>query len=163
MFYTTLSYIKFLLKSTNQHGVHSPFVYSFVTKGLYQKKTKTNLFDATSQLEKLSKKQKKILSKILVYFKIDDISFDTFQFSKNTNLYQLLYIKNTKELKKINAIGLSSKHIIIVDHLHQTKEFLEEWQNFITNNDTIVTIDMFYFGLVFFRKEQAKEHFRIRV
>ena len=29
------SYLQFLLKSTNQHGVHSPFVYDFVTKCLY--------------------------------------------------------------------------------------------------------------------------------
>ena len=26
-----------------------------------------------------------------------------------------------------------------------------------------VTVDLFYFGIVFFRKEQAKEHFKIRV
>ena len=31
------SYLKFLLKSTNEHGVHSPFVYNFVTRCLYNK------------------------------------------------------------------------------------------------------------------------------
>lgn len=31
------SYVKFLAKSTNQHGVHSPFVFDLVTKGLYKK------------------------------------------------------------------------------------------------------------------------------
>ena len=36
------SYIFFLFRSTNQHGVHSPFVYSFVTKCLYNK---TNFTD----------------------------------------------------------------------------------------------------------------------
>ena len=29
------SYLQFLVKSTNQHGVHSPFVYNYITKGLY--------------------------------------------------------------------------------------------------------------------------------
>ena len=33
--YQILSYIKFLFKSTNQHGVHSPFVYQLVTKCFY--------------------------------------------------------------------------------------------------------------------------------
>ena len=37
MFIVT-AYIKFLWRSTNQHGVHSPFVYSLVTKCFYDKK-----------------------------------------------------------------------------------------------------------------------------
>ena len=36
--YQLISYIKFLVSATNQHGVHSPFVYDFVTKCLYDKK-----------------------------------------------------------------------------------------------------------------------------
>ena len=40
MFFKTYSYLKFLLKSQNQHGLHSPFVYYFVTKGLYKQKIK---------------------------------------------------------------------------------------------------------------------------
>ena len=32
-----ISYLKFLIRSTNQHGVHSPFVYNFITRCLYNK------------------------------------------------------------------------------------------------------------------------------
>lgn len=32
-----LAYVKFLAKSTNQHGIHSPFVFDLVTNGLYNK------------------------------------------------------------------------------------------------------------------------------
>ncbi|HRV54748.1 MAG TPA: class I SAM-dependent methyltransferase, partial [Mangrovimonas sp.] len=35
------TYLKFLLKSTNQHGVHSPFVFELVTKCFYDKKKYT--------------------------------------------------------------------------------------------------------------------------
>src|SRR5690606_25452341 len=35
MFYQLVEYIKFLLKYTNQHGVHSPFVFNLVTKCFY--------------------------------------------------------------------------------------------------------------------------------
>src|SRR5690606_22181807 len=45
--YQILQYITFLFKATNQHGVHSPFVYDLVTKCFYDKTT----FDAYSQLK----------------------------------------------------------------------------------------------------------------
>ena len=32
-----IAYLKFLLNSTNQHGIHSPFVYNLLTKCLYKK------------------------------------------------------------------------------------------------------------------------------
>lgn len=35
---TIISYLKFLWHSTNQHGVHSPFVFNLVTKCLYDRK-----------------------------------------------------------------------------------------------------------------------------
>ncbi|MDH7913015.1 class I SAM-dependent methyltransferase [Winogradskyella sp. SYSU M77433] len=45
--YQLISYIKFLFTATNQHGVHSPFVYEFVTKCLYDKKK----YEAYSKLK----------------------------------------------------------------------------------------------------------------
>ena len=35
------SYLKFWLKSSNQHGLHSPFVYNYLTKGLYEAKNQS--------------------------------------------------------------------------------------------------------------------------
>lgn len=37
MFHSIKSYFKFLWQSTNQHGVHSPFVFGLVTKCFYDK------------------------------------------------------------------------------------------------------------------------------
>ena len=37
MLYQIKSYLKFLLRSTNQHGVHSPFVFDIITQCFYDK------------------------------------------------------------------------------------------------------------------------------
>ena len=37
MLYQVKSYLKFRIKSSNQHGVHSPFVYDLITKCFYDK------------------------------------------------------------------------------------------------------------------------------
>ena len=37
MWFKIKSYLQFLFKSTNQHGVHSPFVYNLVTNCFYKK------------------------------------------------------------------------------------------------------------------------------
>lgn len=41
MWFKIKSYLTFLTKSTNQHGVHSPFVYNLVTKCFYAKTNST--------------------------------------------------------------------------------------------------------------------------
>lgn len=38
-FHRIISYFSFWMRSTNQHGVHSPFVYSMVTQCFYKKNT----------------------------------------------------------------------------------------------------------------------------
>lgn len=40
MFFQIKSYLKFLSRSQNQHGVHSPFVYDLVTKCFYDREIK---------------------------------------------------------------------------------------------------------------------------
>jgi predicted O-methyltransferase YrrM len=37
LFHSAQSYLRFLVESTNQYGVHSPFVYDFLTVGLKEK------------------------------------------------------------------------------------------------------------------------------
>jgi len=62
MFYQIIHYIKFLFKSTNQHGVHSPFVYNLVTKCFYDKTT----FDAYNNILNYKKALLKNHTKIQV-------------------------------------------------------------------------------------------------
>ena len=257
MFFRSISYIKFLLKSTNQHGVHSPFVYDLITKCFYKKTNKTKVlgfnlfvqklknnhktievtdFGAGSKVFKnnhrqvsriakhagISKKYAKLLTRITTYFSPNAIleigtslgigtaalhignpdskittlegcaetaniannQFNQFQYTSihiivgefsltfnkatNNNVYDLVYFdgnhKKTPTLHYFETC-LTSIHndsIFIFDDIHWSKEMEEAWEIIKQHPKVKVTIDTYQWGIVFFRKEQEKEHFTIR-
>ncbi|PQJ82105.1 hypothetical protein [Polaribacter glomeratus] len=161
MLFKTISKIKFLLRSSNQHGVHSPFVYNFITKGLYSKEINNNNISEYAELKKLSKKEQKVFSKIIAYFKINAVYFDFNSLENDSNIdFKLLYIS---ELNYNIFLKNDSNYFVVINKIHKNKNVNSIWRKLIRNKKATVTIDLFYFGLVFFRKEQVKEHFNIRV
>ncbi len=255
--YQIISYIKFILSSNNQHGVHSPFVYDFVTKCLYDKtrftaykmisKYRTDLLRSNTLLDvidlgegskTLSKHKRKIskmahtssssrrntrlLFRVVYYFNFKTIlelgtslgmatytmslankssKITTIEGCPNTSdfaksRFDTLEIKNTSFRKgdftaiiptikdpnydfiffdghhnKAATIQyfeslLSKVHnetVFVFDDIYWSKGMTEAWQYIQTHASVIVTVDCFHLGFVFFRKEQAKEHFKIRV
>ena len=258
MLHQQRNYIQFLLKASNQHGVHSPFIYLFVTKCLYnkidknswrkfmnykqqlldnKKSIKVTDFGAGSKVFKnderevskivkvagISNKKAKLLLKITDYFKpknileigtslglgtsafkignnnsvittlegctetskiakelfeknnIDNIEIINGDFSKtlssaiNDNKFDTIYFdgNHTKEAtlsyfeKCLPTIHNES--YFIFDDVYWNNGMKEAWSEIKNHPKVTVTVDLFYFGIVFFRKEQAKEHFKIRV
>ncbi|WP_209309674.1 O-methyltransferase [Tamlana crocina] len=254
--YQQKQYIKFLLKSTNQHGVHSPFIYSLVTKCFYDRK-KHEAYQAISSYkkalrnspEKLSvtdlgagsrvtkanrrsvsemaknagstKKQAKLLFKLVQYFKPNSIlelgtslgiathatamgnpeskiisiegcpnisKFTKNQLKKNgVKNVSLVTGDILKEIKKLNTNSfdlvffdanhqkeatlnyfeslLQTAHndsVFIFDDIYWSRGMTEAWETIKQHPKVTVTIDTFFWGFVFFRTEQAKEHFTIR-
>jgi len=51
----------------------------------------------------------------------------------------------------------------IFDDIHWSKDMEEAWKIIKTHPKVTVTIDTFQWGIVFFRREQEKEHFVIRI
>lgn len=251
-------YLLFFLRATNQHGIHSPFVYDFVTKCLYAKRTPeklhefyTNRKQLLSNSEKIevtdfgagstvfkgnvrkvsdiakiagiSKKRGKLLMKIVSYFSAKDIleigtslGISTVALSLgNTNgtVTSLEGCKNTaavaanqfKKLELLNIIQdirpfdisleeitqnksydliyfdgnhtkeatlqyfetcLKTAHnesVFIFDDINWSNEMQDAWELIKQHPKVTVTIDTFFWGFVFFRKEQAKEHFTVRL
>lgn len=52
--------------------------------------------------------------------------------------------------------------IIIFDDIYWSQEMKNAWTYIKNQPEITVSIDLFAFGIVFFRQEQIKEHFRIR-
>ncbi len=166
MYYKFISYLKFLLKSTNAHGVHSPFVFSFVTKCLYSKKRLSN------------DKSINVLLKSIGYFNFKNVLIDNFPAVEKVvgNTFQdirfdspkvdLFYTDRMNVSKLVELLSEGKLHndsMILIDEIHQTKKKREEWKNLIASPNITVSIDMFRCGALFIRKEQVKEHFAIRI
>ncbi|MCG2461934.1 hypothetical protein K8352_14335 [Flavobacteriaceae bacterium F89] len=156
------------MSSTDQHGVHSPFVYDFVTQCLYQKR--------------LSREGKvmDVLLKSLAYFKSKNVLFvgvdARFQdevlnrfpsLELNLAPYDFIYIDILTEENMATYIidkkGVLKNTVVLVKGIHGKKEVETLWEGIKNAGQTRVTLDFFYGGLIFFREGQAKEHFKIRI
>ena len=260
MYNSLISYINFLINSTNQHGIHSPFVFDFTTKCLY-KKNKNNKqiikllneyrklllsnkniinvtdFGAGSRVFKsnkrsisaiaknagISKKRSNLLFNIVQYFKpkqileigtslgiattclslgntnakittlegcpetakiakdqykkfkLDNIKIQVGEFKDtlprivNKNNFDLIYFDgNHQKEATINYFKqcLPTVHketIFIFDDIHWSKEMEQAWEYIKNHKKATVSIDTYQWGIIFFRNEQFKEHFNIRV
>jgi predicted O-methyltransferase YrrM len=258
MFFTLKSYLHFLLKSTNQHGVHSPFVYDMVTKCFYKKTNKNSIakflnfkrellqdhsilkvtdFGAGSKVFKneqrevskiakhvgISYKRAKLLIRLMQYFnpnmileigtslgigtsamkignssskittlegcpeiakkakqQFDKLSFtsinlvvgdfkETLADAISNQQYDFIYFDgNHQKAPTLDYFEACLKTIhndsfFIFDDIHWNKEMEDTWEIIKKHPKVKITVDTFQWGIVFFRKEQVKEHFTIRV
>jgi len=57
---------------------------------------------------------------------------------------------------------INNNSIFIFDDIHWSKEMEEAWKIICLHKKTKVSIDLFQFGIVFFKQELKKEHFIVR-
>lgn len=82
-----------------------------------------------------------------------NIAYDLVLFHKNNST------ANTSSLFE-NALPLTHNDtVFIFEKIHDSKENEQVWKSIQQHQKVHVTVDVFNVGLVFFRKEQAKEHF----
>lgn len=55
-----------------------------------------------------------------------------------------------------------SNSVFVLDDIYWSAEMAEAWDNIKAHPAVMLTIDLFYIGLVFFRKEQPRQHFKLR-
>lgn len=166
-----ISYLKFLIRSTNQHGVHSPFVYNFVTRCLYNKQL-VSTKELSNCLSVISKKQLISLLKIIRYLGVNTIFTDEKKLSIKENCslvtelqpattYDLLFINDLKADCDFYLDFMYNDSILVVNNIHQEKNKLL-WRKLIDNEKVTACIDVYYQGYIFIRREQLKEVFYIR-
>ena len=157
-----LPYIKFLLKSTNEHGVHSPFVFNYLTKCLYTK-------------PRLSKnKVENILLKSIPYFGYRNVQIEDESFKNKIGNHieglnhttfplDLAVFKDFKCEIILNMMVSKKVHNDTLFLVQDLRKNQVEWQKALVHPEITVSMDGFHIGLLFIRKEQVKEHFTIRL
>ena len=69
--------------------------------------------------------------------------------------------KATLEYFDLLLPTISNNSVWIFDDIHWSEDMEEAWEEIKNHPQVTVTIDTFQWGIVFFRKEQVKEHFVI--
>ncbi len=178
------SYLQFLWHSKNEHGVHSPFVFHLLTQGLYNKLIKLPVA-ALSTYKGINPKKSRLLYKVIQYFSpksiliVGDTTFEKevillanpkakIDIDIDNAIYNCIYIHSQEFSlltdERIEQLLITSENdsFWILENIHANGTTEKLWQTLKQNPKVTVTIDIYYFGLVFFRREQVKEHFIIR-
>lgn len=163
--YFQIAYLKHLITASNQHGIHSPFVYDFITKCLYKK----SKFNGTKSV--------KVLLNCISYFSVANFKISSKDSQIQNRIRKEFDLKGSEEgaldlifidvpqsdFLSIHQERIYNDTIILIDNIHKNKDASNSWQILKQQEKVTVSIDMLYCGLLFFRREQVKEHFKIRI
>jgi predicted O-methyltransferase YrrM len=94
------------------------------------------------------------------YFKSFDFRLSTFDFIYFDGNHSK---KATLDYFELLLPTITNETVWIFDDIHWSADMEEAWEIIKNNPKVTVSIDTFQWGLVFFRYEQPKQHFIIRV
>lgn len=116
-----------------------------------------------------------VAEKYLNKFKVNNINFTLGNFDQTLKTvldkkYDLIYFDgNHQKEPTINYFEqclktIHNESVFIFDDIHWSKGMSEAWDYIKNHKKVTLTIDIFYWGIVFFREEQfEKEHFILKV
>lgn len=77
----------------------------------------------------------------------------------------VLYIGNCDERAELLEIALrytNAKSFIVIDGIHRDKDVERWWKNVVEDPETIVTYDLYSYGILYFNKERYKQHYTLK-
>ncbi|NER16013.1 hypothetical protein [Spongiivirga citrea] len=168
----TYQYYKFLLRSTNKHGVHSPFVYDLITKCFKWDCNRGRIYRTT---------EVQMLRSLASYFNVQTIATDgdlkrmpiliekdykwgdLDSISNETDFIIIFKPKNMRALVEEVLPSLKNDVCIALVDVYRKRKSIRAWKTHQKNEDITASIDFYKISLLFKRKEQQKQHFVIRL
>ena len=116
----------------------------------------------------------KIAQGVFDKFKLKNIKIDIGEFNETIQKYtteklDFIYFDGNHQyeatLQYFNKLlpTITNETVWIFDDIHWSKPMEQAWEAIKKHPKVTVTIDTYQWGIVFFRTEQAKEHFVVRV
>ncbi len=188
-YFQIIEKLKFLFYAKNAHGLHSPFVFEFYNE-VKLKAKKIN--HSAGKLFDFNKRQTQIIVAIIHYLKIENaFVLDKNRYSiqqlflnvleankiytsdnlvvlpKEEIKFDLIYISKSLLIKEDNLLAklrpfISERSAVIIPHIHASKNSLDRWKSLIKNDSVRVSLDLFFIGILLFRKESTKQNFLLR-
>lgn len=163
-----IKYLRFLFSATNQHGVHSPFVYAFITRCLYMPTPhKGNSCERLILkmipyfgIERVKTCTPDVGPRVLIAKTYPDIAFDN-------PPYDLIYTEAgndpTRQPEDLDREQVHENSIIVIRGIHKNRQAATRWEGLLQSGRFAVSIDLFHCGILFSRTGQAAQHFKIRI
>ena len=141
--------------ANSRHGTHSPFVYDLASCVIYSvSRSKTNKVEVPSDF---NPKYRSLLLGILNHMDVKELGY-----LDQSDHEEALFtdLRNTSANKISKAVRRGK--VIIVHEPFQTRKTKRIWQQLVQSADVVVSINLFHFGILIYRKEQRKENFQLR-
>lgn len=163
------------LTANSRHGTHSPFVYRLVDELFYVEphdQDRQIWGKHWTDLSILEQKKMFLLLRLLQDFPYAHA--EIFSSKPNERLAILLShyqqaealgtccYSNDAQLLLTSLSNRKESDFIIVDEPYRNSQQLASWRAAVAHQNVVVAIDLFHLGLLFFRKGQRKENFKIR-
>jgi len=163
-FYSFLEYLKYYWRAKGLHGTHSPFVYDFVANVLMDK----GPIQPQNRIEfnSLPLKYENLINRIAAYYGCKEVLFLTDENKQRLQADMLLLnddISQWNSFLNTHKSLLKSDAIIMVPHIHKSRQHSYAWQKLASHEATRMSIDLFEIGLMLFREEfKEKQHFVLK-